>query len=150
MGRAYHTRGSVAVGTDKTALSLIANTTTRGRIYQLVIGCAAAPADAASNWAVQRFTADGTGTAFTPIALDPGNPAALCTSKSNYSVEPTGMTANAFLLQASVNQRATFTWAANGPQREIVIPATSGNGAAVKTTASTVTTNHEVGMWFEE
>lgn len=148
MARSYHTRGVATVGTDKSAVSLIAATTVRGKIYEFLIGSAATPGDQAANWAVQRFTADGTGTAFTPIAIDPADPAALCSSKSNYSAEPT-VTANAFLFQASVNQRATLRWIA-APGKELVIPATSGNGAVVKTAAATGTAVHEVGAYFEE
>ena len=148
MGRRYHSRGSVAVGTDKSAVSLISAATIRPRLYDLIIGCVATPADAATNWAVQRFTADGTGTAFTPIALDPADPAPLATSKSNYTVEPT-VTAATFLFQASINQRATFRWVA-APGGELVAPATAANGLVVKSASSTVTTTHECGIWFEE
>jgi hypothetical protein len=39
-----------------------------------------------------QFTTDGTGTAVTPAACDPGNPAAIGTAKHNYSAEPTTAT----------------------------------------------------------
>ena len=148
MGRRYHSRGVCTVGTDKSAVTMISAATIRPAIYDLVIGCAAAPGDQAANWAVQRFTADGTGTSFTPIALDPNDPAALATSKSNYSAEPT-VTANSFLLQASVNQRATFRWVA-APGGELKAPATAANGLTVKTAAATGSAVHEAGIWWEE
>ncbi len=146
--RRYHSRGVATVGTEKVAVSAIANTTTRLRIYDLIIGSTATPADQATNWAVQRSSADGTGTAFTPIAIDPADPAALGTSKSNYSSPPT-LTANSYLFQASINQRATFRWVA-APDGEFVVPQTSGAGLNVLSVAATGSAVHEAGIWWQE
>ena len=150
MGRRYHSRGSRAVGTNLTTLTLISAATIRPRLYDLIIGCAATPADQAANWAVQRFTADGTGgTLFAPVAIDPGDPAALATSRqAPVTTEPT-YTASAFVFQASVNQRATFRWV-SAPNGELIAPATAANGLGAKTEAATGVAAHEVSIWWEE
>jgi hypothetical protein len=57
---------------------------------------------------IQRFTADGTGTALTPRLTDDGggDAAALATYKVNYSAEPT-FTAAFNVFVKSINQRAS-------------------------------------------
>ena len=148
MPGAYHTEGTAAVGTDKTIVSLISAATTRPQIVEMNFGCVAAPADAATRWAVQRFTADGTGTAFTPIASDPGAPASLTTSKAAYSAEPT-VTANAFMWGMSLNQRNTYRYV-QFVGAALMAPATAANGLSLKSRSSTVTTAHEVNCVFME
>lgn len=142
--------GSVAVGTNKTLLSLISAATIRPRLYDLVIGSVATPADAATHFAVMRMTAVGTeGSGFAPTALDPADPASLADcGQGVFSVEPT-ITANSELLDFSMNQRATFRWVAS-PGGEIVAPATASNGLVVRSLSSTVTTAHEVSIHWEE
>jgi hypothetical protein len=52
------------------------------------------------------MTADGTGTAVTPMVLDPGDGTTVtCTSKKNYSAEPTYATGN--LAEFALHLRAT-------------------------------------------
>src|ERR1700745_3664724 len=78
-------------GSYKTLVSMFATTGAlrRGKIYDILIGTNGTPADNYLEWDVSRMTADGTGTAITPNALDPADAAALGTSKANYTVEPT-------------------------------------------------------------
>ena len=151
MGRRYTGIGSAASGANKTVLNLISATTIRPALYDMVIGSVATPADAAVKWHVQRTTAVGTeGSGYTPVALDPGDPASLADyGVGAYSVEPT-FTANAVLLQISMNQRNTFRWVA-APGGELIAPATANNGLGCQTTAvSTGTTAYEVVMFHEE
>jgi hypothetical protein len=126
MARKYALVGTGTVGTNKSIIGMTAAATIRPAIYDIVLGCAATPLDLAGRFAVARFTAAGTSTAVTPLALDPGNPASLAAGGSNHSAEPT-YTAGGILLQFGLNQRATFRWVA-APGGELIAPATAANG----------------------
>jgi len=103
----------------------------RGKIYDILFGSEAVPADAGLLWQFNRYTAAGTSTAVTPQALDPADAAFLGQAGENHTVEPT-YTANAILLNVPLNQRATFRWVA-APGGELVYPATTANGIGVRT-----------------
>lgn len=130
MARAYSIDGSDTNTDNTTILGLTSAATIRPRIYDIVVGARAAPADNACGYEFQRYTAAGTVTAVTPQALDPGDPASLAAAGEAHSVEPT-YTANAILLYLSVNQRATFRWVAT-PGKELVLPATASNGVGMQ------------------
>lgn len=134
---------TLSVGT----LTSDATTPRRAKIYDLMFGSEATPADNAFLWQVQRCTTAGTSTAVTPAPLDPADAVALDDTGSNHTVDPT-LTAGAFLMTVPLNQRATFRWVA-APGGEIVIPATANNGVALRTpTASAVAISAT--MEFEE
>lgn len=126
-------RYAVPVSDTNTASTTMAGITSaatiRPSIYELIIGSPATPADNAWEFYLQRYTAAGTSTAFTPIALDPADPASLASAGFNHSAEPT-YTANAYLMRISGNQRATFRWVAN-PGAELKMPATAANGIGI-------------------
>lgn len=98
----------------------------RFSVEDLVFGCNGTPADASIRLQAQRSTTAATGTAFTPVLLDPADVASVILPKSNNTVEGT-KTANAFALDISLNQRLTFRWVAR-PGRGIIVPATANNG----------------------
>lgn len=150
MGRKYSGNGSAAVGTNKTILTLISATTIRPRLTDLVIGCGATPADLATIFHLERFTAAGTeGSGFTPLALDPGDPAALADyGVGVFGAEPT-YTAAAVLMTLSMNQRATFRWVPS-PGHEFVAPASAANGIGLQSQSSGGTAAHDVTMLHEE
>jgi hypothetical protein len=109
----------------------------RGKLYDIILGSEASPADNAFKYTVQRCTALGTSTGVTPTALDPANAATEADAGENHTIEPT-YTAGAVLLAIGLNQRATFRWVA-APGGELVYPATAANGLGVQTpSASTV------------
>lgn len=149
MGRKYAVPYS-DTNTNATTLGAInAVTTTRGKIYDFIIGSSAAPADNAAKYVLQRFTATGTSTAVTPTALDTGDPAALLTAGQAHTVEPT-YTAGAILLQFATNQRGTWRWVA-APGSELIIPSTASNGIGLLVTAvagGAVTTDGTI--YYEE
>lgn len=148
--RSYSGIGSNATGTaTKTALNVIAATTVRPKIYDIVVGNSATPADQAANLALKRHTAVGTaGSSPTPQALDPGEVAALATLGAAHSAEPT-YTAGASLLSISMNQRATFRYVCQ-PGYEFVAPATANNGLGLQLVAATATSVYDVTLsWFE-
>ncbi len=126
MARRYSVVGTDTNTAATTMLGVTSAATVRPAIYELVIGSIATPADNAWDFFLQRYTVAGTSTAFTPVALDPADPASLASAGVNHSVEPT-YTANAYLGRFSGNQRATFRWVAN-PGSELKMPATAANG----------------------
>src|SRR4051794_36086542 len=130
MSEKYSTfAAGVASGTDKTLINIYdgqATPTRRARIYDILVGSVATPADQACKFQVGRTTAGGTGTAYTPNTLDPGGPAGECGSDTAHTVEPT-YTSNKELLVFSLNQRATFRWVA-APGSELICAATQNNG----------------------
>lgn len=149
----YHGHASCAVGTAKALLNLFrsaATPTSRARIFEILLGCSQAPADAATRFGVNRTTAVGTeNDGFAPVNVDPNGPAGQSDfGRGAFSAEPT-KTANAELLTLSVNQRATVRWI-SAPGRELMLPATQNYGACVQAIASTVTTPHDVSVFFEE
>jgi hypothetical protein len=148
MARRYAVNGFNTVGTNRTLAGVTSAATVRPVIYDLVVGCDATPADQATRFAVQRFTAAGTSTAFTPVAVDPGDPASLAAGGVNHTAEPT-YTANAVLLTISLNQRATFRWVA-APGGELKMPATAANGLGLQSVAATGTARHDCVIHFEE
>lgn len=142
----------VASGTDKTVINLFnpaAAPTARGKIYDILLGSVATPADQACKFTVGRTTAVGTeGAGFVPNNLDSGGPAGAYDSGNAHSAEPT-YTANKQLLALSLNQRATFRWVA-APGSELVMAATQNNGLGLKSASSTSTQAHEATILFEE
>ncbi len=149
MARRYAVEGQTAAGTNLTILEIVAATTTRGWIYDIIIGSDATPADVATEFNIIRGTVSGTGSSTpTPRALDPGNPAALLSAKVGTFSGQT-KTANSAMLNIALNQRATFRWVAV-PDGEIVIPATSDNWVGLESIASGGTPNINANFhWLE-
>lgn len=125
----YSTRGSMALIAADTVQSLIASTAIRPRVYDIILSSSSTPNSYSAEFYLQRFSADGTGTAVTPQPLDFADPAAVSTSKNTYTVEPT-YTANEVLLQLAHNQQATVRWVA-APGSELIIPALAGDGVGL-------------------
>jgi hypothetical protein len=149
MARAYSVSGVNASGSaTKTIVTVIASATVRPRLFDVTLGSSASPADQAALYAITRFTAVGTaGTSPTPIALDPGDVAAVATAGSAHSAEPTY--ASTDLLQIPLNQRATFRYVSS-PGMEFLAPATSANGIGVRlVSATTALVENGSGIWFE-
>lgn len=149
MARRYGANGASAAGTTLTILEVIAATTTRGWIYDLVVGSDATPADVASKFQLIRGTVSGTGTGtVTPHAFDPANPAALLTAKQGTFTGQT-KTATSEILTIALNQRATFRWVAV-PDGELVVPATSDNWIGLESISSGGTPNINAAFsWYE-
>jgi len=101
------------------------------KLYYLLVGSEATPADNPFLWRVRRCTAAGTSTAVVPTILDPGDLVTEQDAGENHTVEPT-YTSNTECLVIPLHQRATFQWNA-APGREIVTPATASNGVGLET-----------------
>lgn len=152
MPRRYTASGFAAVGTNLSLLSIHAKATsptTRQEIEDLIIGCAATPADQATNFEVQRSTATGTQTSFTPVLLDPAPGfASEAQVGINHTAEPT-YTANSVLLRCPLNQRATFRWVA-APGYALIVTATANNGIGVRSVTATGSAIHQAtAYWIE-
>lgn len=149
MGRKYSIGHQTAAGTTLTIMQLnAAATTTRAYIYDLLVGSDATPADIATEFNMIRGTVSGTGTAITPVALDPAMPAAIFAGEGGTFSGQT-KTANTILLMLALNQRATFRWVA-APGGELVVPATSDNWVGLESIASGGTPNINAGFHYEE
>ena len=132
-----------------TALGLAAQSTAhRNMVYEMWFGNIGAPADLVTVHTVQRITADGSGSAVTPTALDAADRASQCTCLENHTSEPT-YTSNTQLLEVPLNHRATFRWVA-APGGEIITPATDNNGIGFTALHASATTDWRVGCMWEE
>lgn len=133
MARSYSAVGAVTTPNSATLpiMNLLSTTAIRPRIYDLVVSSSSTPADNVGQFKLQRCTTAGTpGSALSTFPVDYGDPASTATAGlAIFGAGPT-LTANAFVLQWSQNQRATFRWVA-APSKEIVIPATASYGIAL-------------------
>jgi hypothetical protein len=120
----------------------------RAKLYDIMFGSSATPGDTAANWIVQRCTTAPTATAVTPNALDPADTLARTIVANGAVTVDATLTANAFLLNVPLNQRATFRWVA-APYGELLIPATASNGLMIGVDAAT-TTVMNAGCAYEE
>lgn len=149
-GRNYSVALS-ATNTASSTLPLVGISSTaaiRPAIYEFVFGSSGAPANQACSFLFQRATTVGAGTAFTPVALDPGDPASTATSNITYTTGPT-LTANAHLYRFGLNQQATFRWIA-APGSEMKAPATANNGIMCLNIATSTTWTAEGTLYFAE
>lgn len=106
----------------------------RGEWYDVVMGADGTVGDNPFLWIFQRFTAPGTNTGVTPVALDPADAATESDAGELNTVEPT-YTANLILLAVPLNQRATMRWVADDNKR-LIYPATASNGIGIATPTS--------------
>jgi hypothetical protein len=149
MAGKYSIDGQSTNTASTSILGMTGGTGVRPRVYDLLCGSDATPADNAAEYVLQRSTAAGTSTAVTPQPLDPADPTAETAAGENHTVEPT-YTADEIMLQWMQNQRATFRWVA-APGGEIVVPATANNGLGVQViTVAGSAVNTGVTIHFEE
>jgi hypothetical protein len=100
--------GSVTGASTKTLVSVLASATRRAKLKQISVACTDTPADATAIFRVCFITADGTGTAETTQAVDSADGAPSCTSKKNYTIEPTYASQN--IWEEGLNQRVSMIW----------------------------------------
>lgn len=121
----------------------------RSKLYDVIVGSDATPADNAAEYNIQRIVATGTSTAITPQPLDPADAATETDAGEAHSIEPT-YTSNAVLGNIMSNQRATVRWVAS-PGGELVIPATASNGLGfLSVTVAGSAVNTGVQLYIEE
>jgi len=140
--------GSVAGSTNKTLLSVLSSADRRPRIKCIRISCSdATPTDAMISFALRRITADGTGTAVTPIPKDISDGTAMtCTAKKNYTVEPTYAAGNVAEFTLHVRASGEFR---PGPGEEWAVPIGAGAGLGM-TIVTNDTKNYRVEIIWDE
>lgn len=149
MGRRYATTGAKVSAAGTTQLVLTSSATMRPRLYEWIWGSATAPADAALELALLRFTASGTGTAVTPKPIDPTDPVSSCSAQENLTVEPTYALITA-MQEIGVNQQATWRWV-TAPSEGIAMPALAANGLGLKfVTVSSGTPTCQATLYHDE
>ena len=146
----YSATHQTPAGTTLTILNLISTAAIRPRVYDIIMGSDAAPADTAGEFIVTRTTAVGTGgTGVTTTPLDPLSVASTATATGGtFSGEPTYAAVN--LLMLALNQRVTFRWAAFKPGAELVASATASNGIGTRSVAHSATPNINLTVSWEE
>ena len=144
----YAVNGQSTNTASTTVLAIDGTTTSRGAIYDLLLGSDATPADNAAQWNLKRFgTANGTGTAVVPQPLDAADGVARLQGTQDHSVEPTYTTTA--LMEWGQNQRATFRWVA-APGGELIIPATSDAGIGLISQVATSAVNMNATFHYSE
>lgn len=131
MANYFSNGGNTALGTSyKTALAIVGGTGVRPKVYHVIASCLT-PADKMFTFLMQRLTGDGTGTSVTPGKYDPADPSAECTSKKDYSGEPT-YTSGDTPIEIGNHQRGKVEWAALDDDARIVVPASANNGFGIQ------------------
>ena len=150
MGR-YSVVHQTAAGTDLPIINLTGSASVRVKIYDVILGSDATPADVAGEFVIDRTTDAGTGgTALTENALDPLTVAATGAAVGGTFSTPPTDTANSNLLMIALNQRATFRWVA-APGSELISTATASNGLMLNCTGmSSGTPNMNAVIFWEE
>ena len=122
----------------------------RGKLVEFAFGADGAPnaSDTDIVYDVSRMTADGTGTAATPVAQDTAGTAAASTAKVNYTVSPTD-TATSSVKSFSLNQRASQRWVA-GPDDKLTWPATAASGLVFRALSPVYASQIMFNVTFEE
>lgn len=120
-----------------TSTSSSATQARRGQIGDFSVGTDGTPADNAITWDISRQTAAGTITSVTAVALNPADAAYLGLAAANATVEGT-ITATSSVFNLGANQRASYRWAAQ-PGSELVYPATTANGFALRAKSASYT-----------
>lgn len=125
--------------------------TTRGRIYDFIVGSESTPADAATRFTFRRTTTSGaaSGTLITPNALDSADPAALLAFIQIWTTTQPTVTGSSDILQVAMNQRATFRWVAV-PDSELVVPASVNNEIVIMSAVASATSIYDfTALWQE-
>lgn len=143
------TRASASTTLAMGSVTAAAASPRRAKIYDLILGSSATPADNNIVFDVTRCTSAGTaGSSVTPGALDAGDSlASTIVVGQAHTVDPTG--SGAAHLHIALNQRATFRWVA-APGGELMIPATASNGFKINTPTATNTPTVDATVHFEE
>ena len=125
-----------------------ASTAHRMKFFRLAFGASGTPADTAFLVQLQHCTDAGTATSVTPQKLDPGDRAAQSTAGENHTVDPT-LTAGAIPFSRGVHTRTGLELFL-GPGYEIVTPATTTDGLALRTPTAGSTIAVNATIHYEE
>lgn len=129
---------------------------TRLKLYEVIIGSQATPADQAVEYNIRRVTDEkttGSGNSVTPVRLDLDDRTANMTAQEAPTdpeaddSDPTYESGQ--VLEIALNQRATFRWIA-APGSELVADAAEDNGFGLDVAATTSAHSANATLLFEE
>ncbi len=138
----------------KTLCAVYASTTgttslvRRGKVYDILVGTNGTPADNYVEWSLGYLTAPSTSALVSANPLDQADAAAASGTIANSTTEGT-FTSSGERWYVGVNQRASYRWVA-APGSEIVWPATSSAGYALRARSGGYTGTATGAMLFEE
>jgi hypothetical protein len=116
-------------------------TTRRHKWYEFVLGATANPnaTDTYVQCDISRLTGTTSlaGTAFTPVASDGADQAAVVAAASNLTTEVNAALVGGSLFNTGINQRATTRWIAAQESQYLIAPATAQNGIELRAQSST-------------
>lgn len=128
-------------------LTQLAATPRRIKVYDLLIGTNATPADNFLEFDIGRVTAASTTTVLAANALDPADAAALTAASVNSSTF--GAQAGNEVWYVGINQRASYRWVA-APGSELVAAAASSVGFQLRCRSATYTGTATGTLLFQE
>lgn len=140
--------------TYKTLVAVYASTTgttslvRRGKIYDLLIGTNGTPADNFVEWSLGALTSPSTSAIITSNPLDQADAVAASGAVANSTTEGT-FASSGERFYVGVNQRASYRWVA-APGSEIVWPATSSAGYALRARSASYTGTATGELLYEE
>lgn len=153
LGTTFKTIAAVIATTGAAGPGL---TIRRSKIYDMIVGCNAAPGDTEIEWALQRVTAGSTFTYVgavssisSAITLDQADGPIVALAFVNSSAENVTLATNNTLWYEGMNQRATFRWVAN-PGSEFVNAAVSSNGLVLQARAAAFTSTVTATVYVSE
>jgi len=116
-------------------------TTRRHKWYEFVLGATANPnaTDTYIQVDISRLTGTTSlaGTAFTPVATDAADQAAVIAAANVLTTEVNSALVGGSLFNTGINQRATTRWIAAQESQYLIAPATAGNGLELRANSST-------------
>ncbi len=141
-GNAYSVTNQTPAGADLGIIALGGTAAVQIKLYELILGSDATPADLAGEFMVNRSTTTGAGgTTITPEPLNFLTAAATGTAEGGaYSTTQPVDSANSELIMIALNQRATFRWVA-APGGELIGPAVAQDGFLLRCVAHGGTPN---------
>ena len=139
--------------TTNAMLNIVATAATQPSIFEINSGSDATPANQAVKVQLQKFSAIGAQQgAITPFQINAAAGTAIAsvfTACPGASALPT-YTGGAFFLTWAQNQNTAYRWVASSPQRMLMLPSSSGQGAGFMPTVVTSAFNQVLGVFVEE
>ncbi len=120
----------------------------RGKLYDILVGTNAAPADNFLEFDISRVTTSSTSTLLTGLPLDPADAASTTVGTVN-STGASPTVGNPGLWYLGMNQRASYRWVC-APGSEIVWPATASNGLSLRARSGAYTGTCTATLMYQE
>ena len=144
---AFNQHGALAYATSGNGSAL-----RRGRVYELLMGAASAPAatDTDIAYDLSRITTSTSGgTSYAPQCNDPAE-AQVPSALAYITASGATVTATSTLFSVALNQRNSQRWTAAQESQMLIWPATSGNGVCFRALSPAYAASVKTGMYFQE